>query len=74
MLNGKMCVDVFNDNLMCRIAPVEHLLVIEENGCKAMEFNNKVMQGYVLFEEEALHKTETFAFWMQKSIAFNPRA
>jgi len=74
MLNGKMCVGVFKDNLMCRINPAEHLLAVEENGCKAMEFNNKVMQGYVLIEAEALYKTDAFAYWMQKSIAFNPQA
>ena len=74
MLNGKMCVGVYKDNLMCRINPAEHTEAIEENGCSTMEFNNKGLHGYVLIEEAALHKTETFAYWMQKSIAFNPQA
>jgi len=74
MLNGKMCVGVYKDHLMCRIDPAEHAEAIEENGCRTMEFNNKGMHGYVLIEEAALHKTETFAYWMQKSIAFNPLA
>ena len=74
MLNGKMCVGVFKDNLMCRIDPAEHAEAIEENGCSTMEFNNKGLHGYVLIEEAALHNIETFAYWMQKSIAFNPQA
>ena len=58
MLNGNICVGVFKNNLMCRINPAEHLLAIEGNGCKAMAFDGKVMQGFLLIEEKALYKTE----------------
>ncbi|MDI1235759.1 MAG: TfoX/Sxy family protein [bacterium] len=74
MLNGKMCVGVFKQDLMCRIDPEQHEQAIEQNGCKTMEFNNRGMHGYVLVDEMVLNKKETFDYWMQLSIEFNPKA
>lgn len=74
MLNGKMCVGVFKQDLMCRIDPNIHEKAIEQNGCRPMAFKNKEMKGYVLIEEITLNREETFHDWMQLSITFNPLA
>lgn len=74
MLNNKMCVGVFKQDLMCRIHTDHYEMALEQNECRAMEFNNRALQGYVLVDESALVSNEKFDYWMQLSISFNPVA
>ena len=40
MYNGKMCVGIIKDELMCRIDPNFHETAIEKIGCRTMDFRN----------------------------------
>ena len=37
MYNGKMCVGIIKDELMCRIDPVLHDTVVERQGCRSSD-------------------------------------
>jgi len=47
MVNGKMCMGVIKDEMMCRIDPQKEPEVLEKNGCRPMDFTGRPMKGYV---------------------------
>ncbi len=74
MYHDKMCVGIFRGELMCRIDPELQDELVEENGCKSMVFNNRVMKGYILLEESAIRTQKQFNYWIGLALEFNPRA
>lgn len=74
MVDGKMCVGILKDELMCRIDPAEHDRATQRNGCRTMDFTKRRMSGYVLVDQSGMHSDRDFAQWMELALAFNPRA
>ena len=54
MVNDKMCVGVETVRLMVRLDPTRYDEVIEEEGCKPMDFTGKVMKGFVFVDIDTL--------------------
>lgn len=74
MVDDKMCVGVVKDEMMCRIDPSMDEVVLEKNGCRPMDFNGKIMKGYVFVNDEGLRTKEDFDYWMRLCLDFNPKA
>jgi TfoX/Sxy family transcriptional regulator of competence genes len=74
MVNGKMCVCVSNDEMMCRIDPAETENALEKEGCRPMMRNGKVMKGYVYVDAGAMKSKKNFDHWVNLSLAFNKEA
>ena len=74
MYNGKMCVGVIKDNLMCRIDPAIYETILEKKGCRSMDFTGRPMKGYVLIEEEGMKNKKDFDYWIDLALAFNKNA
>jgi len=74
MYNGKMCVGVIKDELMCRIDPALHEQAIARRGCRTMDFTNRPMIGYVLVDESGMKSQAEFAHWIELALDFNKRA
>ena len=74
MYNGKMCVGVFKDELMCRIDPAIHDEAITKPGCHTMDFTTRPMIGYVLIDESGMKKKADFEYWIGLALDFNKRA
>jgi TfoX/Sxy family transcriptional regulator of competence genes len=53
MVNGKMCMGVVKDEMMCRIDPAMDEIVLEKRGCRPMDFTGRPMKGYVLSVKKA---------------------
>jgi len=71
MVNGKMCVGVIKENMMCRIDPAVADLVVEEPGCRPMDFQTRPMKGYVYVSEEAMRTKKEFERWINLCLDFN---
>lgn len=71
MLNGKMCVGVVKDEMMCRIGPEAYEEALEMPGCREMVFTGKPMKGYVFVSEEGMKGKKQFEYWIGLSVAFN---
>ena len=54
MVNGKMCISVGDNEMMCRIAPDIYQEALEKRGCREMDFAAKPMGGYVFVSDEGL--------------------
>lgn len=74
MVNGKMCVCVGKDEMMCRIGP-DHLdEALEREGCRQMIHNGRIMKGFVFVNEEVIKSQKDFNYWIDLSLAFNKKA
>ncbi len=74
MYNGKMCVGIIQDELMCRIDPALHEACIEKTGCRTMDFTKRPMKGYIMIDETGMKSKKDFDYWMGLSIDFNKKA
>ena len=74
MVNGKMCVGVVKDDMMCRIDPAMEGTALEKNGCRPMDFTGRPMKGYVYVSEEGMKKKKDFDHWIKLCLDFNPVA
>jgi TfoX/Sxy family transcriptional regulator of competence genes len=71
MVNEKMCVGVFKDELMCRINPHIREELLEKSGCHTMTFTKRPMRGIVLVEESGVHSKKDFEFWITYCLDYN---
>lgn len=74
MLNGKMCVGVVKDEMMCRINPEVYEAALEKQGCREMVFTGKPMKGYVFVSEEGMKTNKEFDYWINLCLEFNTQA
>jgi TfoX/Sxy family transcriptional regulator of competence genes len=71
MLNGKMCVGVVEDEMMCRIGQDAYEEALEKEGCREMIFTGKPMKGYVYVNEEGTKTKKQLEYWINLCIDFN---
>ena len=74
MVNGKMCVSVGGNELMCRVNPKDHDELVKIKGCRAMEMNGKVYKGYVYVSEAILKNQKDIDHWVGLAVEFNKNA
>lgn len=74
MYNGKMCVGIIADEMMCRIDPDVQETVLEKTGCRIMDFTKRPMKGYVMVEEVAMKTRKEFDYWINLCLEFNSKA
>lgn len=74
MVNGKMCVGIVKDEMMCRIDPAFHDEAIEMKGCRTMDFTKRPMKGFVYVNRDGMKTKKDFEFWLEKCLDFNSKA
>src|SRR5215471_19252284 len=74
MVNGKMCISVGNDRIMCRIDPDIHDEVVLRNGARGVHMKGREYRGYVYVNEEGIKTKKDFGFWVNLSLEFNKKA
>jgi hypothetical protein len=74
MINGKMCVSVSGENLMCRFDPGLQEEVAEKNGFAPMIMKGKELKGYCYINPAGFKSERDFEYWMNLCVDFNERA
>lgn len=74
MVNGKMCMGVIGDEMMCRIGEEAYEAALERRGCREMVFTGRPMKGYVYVAAEGMRSKKDFDHWVHLCLAFNPQA
>jgi TfoX/Sxy family transcriptional regulator of competence genes len=74
MVNGKMCLGIIDDDMMCRIDPEVYEVALERKGCREMTFTGKPMKGYVYVSEEGMKSKKDFDYWVGLALEFNKKA
>lgn len=71
MINGKMCVNVSGENLMCRFNPELTVELSERKGYMPMIMKGKEIKGYCYIEPTGFKEKENFEFWIDLCLQFN---
>jgi hypothetical protein len=74
MVNGKMCVSVSGENLMCRFDPALQEEVAEKNGFQPMIMKGREYKGYCYVHPEGFKSKKDFEYWVGLCVAFNEKA
>jgi hypothetical protein len=74
MVNGKMCISVSSENLMCRFDPHLREEVAEKNGFHPMVMKGKELQGYCYGDPIGFNGKKDFEYWMNLCLDYNERA
>jgi TfoX/Sxy family transcriptional regulator of competence genes len=74
MVDGKMCVSVGDDRIMCRIEPELHAASIKKPGCRTVEMGGRPYLGFVYVNEKSLPTKRELAYWVGLALDFNARA
>jgi TfoX/Sxy family transcriptional regulator of competence genes len=74
MYNGKMCVGIIKDDMMCRIDPEQYEASLEKTGCRPMDFTGKPMKGWIMIAEDGMKSKKNFDYWIELALDFNKKA
>lgn len=71
MVNGKMCVGVYGDEMLCRIDPASRDELLERQGASVMQFTGRPMKGLVLVDNSGMRTNKDFEFWITQCLDYN---
>lgn len=75
MVNGKMCVCVSGDEMLCRIGADQMEAALENNAVRQMVMaRNRPSKDFVYVSEEGFQRKEDFDHWIKLALDFNPKA
>jgi len=74
MVDGKMCIGIIKDEMMCRIDPDMQETALERTGCRIMDFTGRPMKGYIMVDDTGMKSIKDFTYWIDLCLAFNPKA
>ena len=74
MVNGKMCVNVSGENLMCRFDPGLQDEVAERQGYETMIMKGKELKGYCYVNPIGLNSAKELEYWLKLCLDYNGRA
>lgn len=72
MVDGKMCICVNADGLLCRIG--DKAVAVEQPRCRHMMSGRRMMKHFVYVAAEILRKKSQLDEWIDRCIAFNKKA
>lgn len=73
-VNGKMCVNISGQNLMCRFDPKLTEELADRNGFLPMIMKGKEYKGYCYIEPTGINNKKDFEFWLNLCLDFNDKA
>lgn len=74
LVNGKMCVNVSGEDMMCRYDPELEFEVAERAGFRPMIMKGKQLRGYCYVSEEGYKSKANFEYWLKLCLDFNEKA
>jgi TfoX/Sxy family transcriptional regulator of competence genes len=74
LVNGKMCINVSGENLMCRYDPMLEEEVAERTGFQPMVMKGKQLRGYCYVSEDGYKSKANFEYWLKRCLDFNEKA
>lgn len=74
LVNGKMCINIGEDQLMCRFDPEMTAELSERPGFLPMIMKGRELKGYCYVDAIGFRSNKDFAFWMNLCLDFNEEA
>lgn len=74
MVDGKMCINVGDNEMMCRIDPALHNIVIQNNNVRTVVMKGREYKGYIYVSEDSITSKKDFNYWVGLALDFNKYA
>ena len=74
MVNGKMCINIVDNQLMCRFDPELTEQLSEKIGFQPMIMKGKEYQGYCYVDPIGYNNQKDFKYWVNLCLDFNGKA
>jgi TfoX/Sxy family transcriptional regulator of competence genes len=74
MVNGKMCVNVSGESLMCRFDPSLQDEISKRKGFQTMIMRGKEYKGYCYVTPEGTKTNNDIEYWIKLCLSFNNQA
>src|ERR1700679_2171393 len=74
MVNGKMCVCVSGDELLCRIGASQMEAALEHNYARQMIMQGRQSKDFVFINADGFRSQKDFDHWIKLCLEFNPAA
>jgi len=74
MVNGKMCISVGRNRLMCRIDPASHEKAIARRGAQTVKMKGRAYRGFVHVREDAVTSPRELDYWVKACLQYNTQA
>lgn len=74
MVNGKMCVNVSGENLMCRFDPQRQEELEKKKGYQPMIMKGKEYKGYCYITPDGIKTKKDLSFFITLCLDFNEKA
>lgn len=74
MVNGKMCIDISGEKLMCRYDPHRRKEVSHRIGYENMMMKGREYSGYCYVHPEGFEQDDDFEYWINLCLDYNERA
>ncbi len=71
MVNGKLCITVGKDRIMCRIDPATNDEAINHEGVETVKMRGRDYKGYVYINEQCIQTQKELNYWISQAIQFN---
>jgi hypothetical protein len=71
MVNGKMCVSVSGDEMMCRFDPEQQEIAAKKKGFRTMIMRGKLYKGFGYVNGEGIKAKKDFDYWINLCLSFN---
>src|SRR5580765_5673137 len=70
MVNGKMCVSVSGDEMMCRFDPLLQEKVAEKKGFRTMKMKDREYKGFGYISQDRIKLKKDFDYWINLCLEF----
>ncbi|WP_242689294.1 TfoX/Sxy family protein [Pedobacter sp. SYSU D00535] len=74
LVNGKMCVNVSGEDLMCRFDAALQDEVAERPGFRTMIMRGKELKGYCYVDPTGFNTQKEFEYWLKLCLDYNDQA
>ncbi|MFO1034619.1 MAG: TfoX/Sxy family protein [Hyphomicrobiales bacterium] len=71
MVNGNMALGTYKGGLMARVGKEGHAAALEMDGAREMVMKDKVMEGFILVDADAVDREEDLMAWVRLALAYN---
>jgi hypothetical protein len=74
LVNGRMCVCVNQEDLLCRIGHERMLEELENGRCRQMQMNGRASRDFVYVALADINGGMELRYWIDLCLQFNPQA
>ena len=74
LVNGKMCINVSGDNMMCRVDPALQYSIAEKRGVQPVVMKGRELKGYYYIHPVGFQVQKDFEYWIDLCLDYNKKA